>query len=692
MKKFAYLDFEFRDTQEKDMTIVCAHVLDGVTGKGTDLWYYDLISPLQSNDSIFTRMWKEDYIFVCWNAVAEARALMSIGYTNECLNGRWIDLHAEYKMLLNHNHELMYGEHLFNGKVIVTTPPQNKWNMTEEEIIEANNSRPSTSLASGVYKLLGKIIDTEHKEKIREIIISGEGIEKNKNAILKYCAEDVKYLPELLKAVLSIHKNHGIVKLGEMFYRAKTMVNTAVMEKTGYPVNVKWVENFSKNVPVLMKELAQDINSQFPDAPPFKENKRSAVGYSKDMNLWREWIETNEDVKGWMRTGKGKPSLSLDAWSRKYRTSHSFERNNFPEQIIRYLKFEQGLNGFKPKSPLSKDKKTFLDYIGSDGRVRCYLNPYGAQTGRYQPGSTGFLPLKSAWMRSMIYPKWAICGIDYGSQEFLISALLSKDSNMIAAYSSGDVYLYTAKLAGAVPWDGTKEEYKKERNIFKTLTLGISYLMGARGLASNLSQVLGRPVDEDEAQNFIDAFFDVYSNYAEFINETKHQYDLDKHIKLPDGWVMYGDNDNFRSVCNMPIQGMGSCIARKMVDLAVEGGLKIIFPLHDAGYFELSGPPMREEINSIIRVMKDAFAFYFKEKELARDLIRLDGVLWGPAFQKVVGKNKPIEVEGVNFKVQDIYIDERGEREYKQFKKFMFYDLSESEEDRSTGAEEFQNL
>lgn len=39
---------------------------------------------------------------------------------------------------------------------------------------------------------------------------------------------------------------------------------------------------------------------------------------------------------------------------------------------------------------------------------------------------------------------------------------------MLKAYHSGDPYLYFAKLAGAVPKDGTKEEYSRERNLFKS--------------------------------------------------------------------------------------------------------------------------------------------------------------------------------------------------------------------------------
>ena len=134
---------------------------------------------------------------------------------------------------------------------------------------------------------------------------------------------------------------------------------------------------------------------------------------------------------------------------------------------MRYLKLKQSLNGFSP----NKQKESIFDSLGSDGRVRSWLNPYGSQTSRFQPKATSFIPLKAAWMRAMIQPpkNHYILGVDYSSEEFLISACWSEDENMYNAYKSGDVYLYFAKLAGAVPWDGTKEEYKAERNLFKSI-------------------------------------------------------------------------------------------------------------------------------------------------------------------------------------------------------------------------------
>ena len=80
----------------------------------------------------------------------------------------------------------------------------------------------------------------------------------------------------------------------------------------------------------------------------------------------------------------------------------------------------------------------------------------------------------------------AFAYIDWSSQEFGIAAALSEDERMLEAYASGDPYLAFAKQAGAVPADATKQSHKRERDVFKTVLLGVGYGMEADALASRL--------------------------------------------------------------------------------------------------------------------------------------------------------------------------------------------------------------
>ena len=321
-----------------------------------------------------------------------------------------------------------------------------------------------------------------------------------------------------------------------------------------------------------------------------------------------------------------------------------------------------------PKSSSARSSETIFDSIGRDERCRAYLNPYGSQSARFQPKATSFIPLKAAWMRSLIMPKKkrAIAGIDYSSQEFLISAYLSKDKAMIDAYRSGDVYLYFAKLAKAVPGEGTKDEYKDMRNLFKATTLGISYSMGPHALAKKLTADTGRKVDVSEAKELIKLFGEVYPDYNAVVNDIRHTYKMRGYYKLEDGWFMYGDNDNDRSVSNMPVQGLGSCILRKAIELCQDAGLKVIYPLHDALYIEYDSFDYNA-IDTFAECMRQAFGFFFDNKEGAVKDNRLDCDTWSPDYE-----NGSITTPGgMTCKVQQRYIDERSINEYNRFKKYM---------------------
>jgi hypothetical protein len=193
--------------------------------------------------------------------------------------------------------------------------------------------------------------------------------------------------------------------------------------------------------------------------------------------------------------------------------------------------------------------------------------------------------------------------------------------------------------------------------------------MSAKGLAKKLSQDMGETFEEDDAQHLIDDFFETYAEYRDWVRDIKQEYNLlGTHQRLPDGWTLWGDNNNMRSVANFPIQGMGSCILRKAIQLCQDAGLTVIIPLHDALYIEFDYGDW-DKIDIMAECMRDAFAFYFDKRirNIAYELIRLDANVWGPDC----GEGGVFTPNGMDVKSQRIYIDERSVKEYEKYSKYF---------------------
>lgn len=193
--------------------------------------------------------------------------------------------------------------------------------------------------------------------------------------------------------------------------------------------------------------------------------------------------------------------------------------------------------------------------------------------------------------------------------------------------------------------------------------------MTAVGLSAKLTMDTGRVVTQDEAQELIDLFYSSYPDFAEW-QETKlcEYFDDKTPVKLQCGWYMWSDKDrqDFRSVANCPLQGLGASIMRKAVKFCDDNGLKVILTLHDAIYIEYDAFDF-EKIDLLYKSMFEGFTHYFDDKKSA-SLIGLDGFTWSPDYET---DGEIITPEGRKIYCSDIYVDDRAEAEFEQFKKYF---------------------
>jgi hypothetical protein len=660
--KYCFLDFEFHAPQDYDFPVVSLAM--AVKGGSRSYWLYSGNRDWGKVVDNLSSMIKQGYVFVAYAMESEARCIMRM-LESQIFNFKAIDLYLEYRNLLNHNHNLAYGKQLIRGKITLTKPSVSKWERTESDD-DDTNSKPEYSLASACFKLLDVHVDTARKTRVREIIISGRRavIESHKSEILEYNESDIVYLPRLFNAIKEANSSLG-VSYADWFKAARLRgdyaVATARMVDLGYPINVSKVKKFVENSKSILEETIEECIAeakQEGSLSPFRWVTKQQA-YVQNQNSIQVWVE-KQFKPYWRRTPKHKVSLSKEAFGDWYNS----QSPGFAGAYCRYLKTKQSMSGFIPQKEGST-RKTFWDSVGSDGRVRPYFGIYGAQSSRSQPSATGFIPLKAHWMRNFIEPGpgRALAGIDFASQEFLISAIMSQDQRMISAYLSGDVYLAFGIDAGLIPVDGTKNKYPAARDICKTSVLGMGYDMTNKGLAPRIAAVTGKPFSEGEAQKLIDLFHGTYSTFAEWKSETLYDYKEFGSITLPDGWTMWGDNDNFRSAGNMPIQGCGAVIMREAVKLAQRRGLKVIFTLHDALYIDY--PAFKFEfIYGLIDCMQAAFQKVMKPFGNTIK-IRLEGETWSPQY--IQGTKCKLK----NVKVLSEYVDDKGAKDLARYRKYL---------------------
>jgi len=663
--KILFLDFEFSQTREKYVNVVSCAAYDESKNETTKWWLRNDAKAKKE----FCKFLKQYDLLIGYAATAEARSVISLQL--EPLDFKWIDLFLEYRCLTNHNDKLQWGEQLVDGKIKKVNKPRPKWERVEGEA--AAGFAATHSLAEATFKLLGTIRDTAHKTKMRDLIISDPDIftAEEQEAILSYGVDDVQDLPKMFKEIVKWYQKLDRdfdynLWLEEAMFRGRYSAHTAWMETRGYAIDYEKTKNFSNQVDNIVYDMQREITNLFPDIKPFSWNRITNRMKMNQSNI-REWIDKKHQGDDWIKTDGGDKSLSLEAFTKYYDFKHDYPKDNFGAQMVRFLKLKQNIYGFSTAA--GANKRTLWDSVGSDKRVRPYMNHYKAQSSRSQPASTSFLFLKPAWMRALSIEDegWAMGGIDYSSEEFLISAIISECHSMIDAYMSGDVYLAFAKDAGMVPRDGKKEDYKSERNVCKATVLGISYLMTRIGLSAKLTSDTGEEWDEDRAQEMIDAFYEAYPELKEFQEYVTELYTQQRYLKLPCGWYMWGDNDNFRSVVNMMIQGFGASIMRKAIDLCHEKGVEYLFTLHDAIYIRYKvGEEHKMEL--LRDAMREAFIYYWPE-ELKKhaELIRLDPFAWSRDYKP----DTEIKLATMKLPVSNLYVDDRAMEDYNAFSKYF---------------------
>ncbi|MDQ3877755.1 MAG: DNA polymerase [Actinomycetota bacterium] len=312
------------------------------------------------------------------------------------------------------------------------------------------------------------------------------------------------------------------------------------------------------------------------------------------------------DKLGLKTTRRTKSGLSTDARA----LAQLVDQHPFVPKLLEYRE-------------VSKLKNTYVDALPplvdpSDERVHTTYDQTVAATGRLSSTNPNLMNIPIRTDLGKQIRRAFICeegnlllSVDYSQIELRVMAHLSEDPILLEVFERGDdIHAETAaRIYGLHP-----EELKtKHRSVAKMVNYGLSYGMGAPGLAERLN------VPVAEAQEIINAYFEQFEGVKAFLDEVVTRAYADGFTTTLFGRRRYlpelgSGNPRVRAIgerqaLNAPIQGTAADIMKlAMINvdraLATEGsGAKMILTVHDELVFEVPEDEKNEAQELVEREM-----------------------------------------------------------------------------------------
>jgi DNA polymerase-1 len=256
---------------------------------------------------------------------------------------------------------------------------------------------------------------------------------------------------------------------------------------------------------------------------------------------------------------------------------------------------------------LAKLKNTYVDALPPlvdprDGRVHTTYDQTAAATGRLSSINPNLqnIPVRTELGRTIrrafvVEPGNLLMSVDYSQIELRVMAHLSGDPILLEVFRTDeDVHAATAaRVFGLEP----SQLETRHRSVAKMVNYGLSYGMGATGLAERLN------VATPEAQKIMEAYFEQFGGVKRFLDDVVRHAHADGFTTTMFGRRRYlpelgSGNPRVRAIgerqaLNAPIQGSAADIM-KLAMLNVQRALdasglatQMILTVHDELVFEV---------------------------------------------------------------------------------------------------------
>jgi hypothetical protein len=411
------------------------------------------------------------------------------------------------------------------------------------------DKQPAAGLVDALDHFQLDGIEAQAKEQWRDVVLrGGPWSAEEREGVLDYCWTDIDALEKLIEVMPIRNFGHSLV-------HGSYMRADAWMRHRGIPIDKPLYNDLAALWGELRQEMINDLNLRY----PFFEHA------SFRQNLLKQWL-INHGVRFWPLTPTGK--LATDAETLRAMAQRCPEVAEFCH------------------SKITLDQlKSFDLSVGEDGRNRCMLSAFRSKTSRNQPSNSAFAFGLNAAFRSLIKPEpgQALVYLDFSGQEFALAAYYSGDVNMIAAYESGDPYSDWARKAGAMPADGNKRTHPNTRAVYKRSALGVIYGMGAETMGGYVG------VTTTRARNLLLSHRETFPQFWRWSAAVRDAGITTHALETVFGWRMRVlANARAGTLSNFPMQANGAEMLRLACCYAVDRGIPVLAPVHDAVF--IGGP------------------------------------------------------------------------------------------------------
>lgn len=275
---------------------------------------------------------------------------------------------------------------------------------------------------------------------------------------------------------------------------------------------------------------------------------------------------------------------------------------------------------------LEKLRSTYVDALPKlvhpeTGRIHTSFNQTVAATGRLSSSEPNLqnIPIRTALGREIrrgfvAREGHVLLGADYSQIELRVLAHFSGDDAFVHAFRNRvDVHRQTASVIFEVEIDDVTADMRARA---KTINFATLYGQGAFSLARQLG------IPRDEAQAFIDQYFERFSGVRSFLDEQVEKAKTDGYVETLLGRRRYvpelkSGNWNVRSfgervAQNTPIQGTAAdMIKQAMLDVdaalaEADTGAVMLLQVHDELLFELPESQVNRVADLVVERMEGA--------------------------------------------------------------------------------------